>query len=283
MNLLRKYFLLGAIPALIAVGLSTVLDYQITQRLLQEQIDETLEAKLETKSSQVRYFLDEHLALLETFAAMPEVKNGTVPEIMEFLRFQESAMPSRIRGFYFDELDGTVHGTDGMTFNVFDRDYFREVERGEKVITRILKSRGTGQNIILLLVPLRTEEGTLRGAVSLTLLDTQLIDFIRSLEVDRGGFFALVDDSDRMIAATGKADGRCVRHHRHSNPCVVFQRTHTSSTARHPANNSPIRTRRTIGTLFEQESRRIWSSGRVFQYDGGRTGRSTPATGRTPS
>ncbi len=206
MNLLRKYFLLGAIPALIAVGLSTVLDYQITQRLLQEQIDETLEAKLETKSSQVRYFLDEHLALLETFAAMPEVKNGTVPEIMEFLRFQESAMPSRIRGFYFDELDGTVHGTDGLTFNVFDRDYFREVERGEKVITRILKSRGTGQNIILLLVPLRTEEGTLRGAVSLTLLDTQLIDFIRSLEVDRGGFFALVDDSDRMIAATGKAD-----------------------------------------------------------------------------
>ncbi len=206
MNLLRKYFLLGAIPALIAVGLATILDYQITQRLLREQIDQTLEAKLDAKRSEVRFFLDEHFSLLDTLAATPLVKDGTISEILDFLRIQEMASRHRIEGLYFDELDGTVHGTDGLTFNVLDREYFREVIKGNKVTTRILKSRGSGQDILLLISPVFSEEGTLKGALGLTILDSQLITFVRSMEVNRGGFLALVDDSGRMIAASNKAE-----------------------------------------------------------------------------
>jgi len=205
-NLLRKYFLLGAIPALIAVGLSTILDYQITQRLLREQIDQTLEAKLDAKRNEVRFFLDKHFSLLETLAATPLVKDGTVAEIMDFLKVQELAAQQRIEGLYYDELDGTVNGTDGVTFNVFDRDYFREVVKGNKVTTRILQSRGSGQDILLLIAPVHTEDGTLKGALGLTILDSQLISFVRSMEVNRGGFLALVDDSNRMIAASNKVD-----------------------------------------------------------------------------
>ncbi|QDU74073.1 Phytochrome-like protein cph1 [Bremerella volcania] len=206
MNLLRKYFLLGAIPALIAVGLSTILDYQITQRLLREQIDQTLEAKLDAKRNEVRFFLDKHFSLLETLAATPLVKDGTVSEIIAFLRIQELAARQRIEGLYYDELDGTVHGTDGVTFNVFDREYFGEVLKGNKVTTRILQSRGSGQDILLLVAPVHTEDGTLKGAIGLTILDSQLIAFVRSMEVNRGGFLALIDDSDRMIAASSKAE-----------------------------------------------------------------------------
>ncbi|MEW4564216.1 PAS domain S-box protein [Bremerella sp. JC770] len=205
MNLLRKYFLLGAIPALIAVGLSTILDYQITQRLLREQIDQTLEAKLDAKRNELRFFLDKHFSLLETLAATPLVKDGTISEILDFLRIQETAVRQRIEGLYYDELDGTVHGTDGTTFNVSDRTYFREVIKGNKVTTRILKSRGKGHDVLLLIAPVHTEEGTLKGAIALAILDSQLISFVRSMEVDRGGFLALVDDSDRMIAVSNKA------------------------------------------------------------------------------
>ncbi|MBA2116466.1 PAS domain S-box protein [Bremerella alba] len=206
MNLLRKYFLLGAIPALIAVGLSTILDYQITQRLLREQIDQTLEAKLDAKRREVRFFLDKHFSLLETLAATPLVKDGTIPEILDFLRIQELSARQRIKGLFFDELDGTVHDTNNTTFNVFDRDYFREVIKGNKVTTRILQSRGSGQDILLLIAPVHTDDGTLKGALGLTILDSQLIEFVRSMEVSRGGFLALVDDSGRMIAASNKAE-----------------------------------------------------------------------------
>lgn len=206
MNLLRKYFLLGAIPALIAVGLSTILDYQITQRLLREQIDQTLEAKLDAKRNEVRFFLDKHFSLLETLAATPLVKDGSVAEILDFLRIQELAVRQRIEGIYYDELDGTVHGTDGVTFNVFDREYFGEVLKGNKVTTRILQSRGKGKDVLLLIAPVRTEDGTLKGAIALAILDSQLISFVRSMEVNRGGFLALVDDSDRMIAVSSKAE-----------------------------------------------------------------------------
>ncbi|MFN3152104.1 PAS domain S-box protein [Bremerella sp.] len=206
MNLLRKYFLLGAIPALIAVGLSTILDYQITQRLLREQIDQTLEAKLDAKRNEVRFFLDKHFSLLETLAATPLVKDGSISEVLDFLRIQETAVRQRIEGLYYDELDGTVHDTNGGTFNVSDREYFGEVLKGNKVTTRILKSRGKGKDVLLLIVPVHTEDGTLKGAIALALLDSQLISFVRSMEISRGGFLALVDDSGRMIAASSKAE-----------------------------------------------------------------------------
>lgn len=206
MNLLRKYFLLGAIPALIAVGLATILDYQITQRLLREQIDQTLDAKLDAKRNEVRFFLDKHFSLLETLAATPLIKDGTIPEILDFLQIQETATRQRIEGLYYDELDGTVHTTEGATFNVSDREYFSEVLKGNKVTTRILKSRGKGKDVLLLIAPVRTEEGALKGAIALAVLDSELISFVHSMEVNRGGFLALVDDSGRMIAATNKAE-----------------------------------------------------------------------------
>lgn len=206
MNLLRKYFLLGAIPALIAVGLATILDYQITQRLLREQIDQTLEAKLDAKRNEVRFFLEKHYSLLDTLAATPLVRTGTIPEILEFLRVQEWAVRGQIEGLYYDELDGTVHTTEGNTFNVADRDYFGEVLKGNKVTTRIMKSRGKGKDVLLLITPVRTEDGTLKGAVALALLDSQLISFVRGMEINRGGFLALVEDSGRMIASSDRAE-----------------------------------------------------------------------------
>lgn len=205
MNLLRKYFLLGAIPALIAVGLATILDYQITQRLLREQINQTLEAKLDAKRDEVRFFLDKRFSLLETLAATPQMQEGTIPEILEFLKVQEWAFRDQIEGLYYDELDGTVHTTEGATFNVADREYFGEVLKGHKITTRILRSRGKGKDVLLLIAPVHTEEGTLKGALALAILDSQLISFVRSMEVNRGGFLALVDDSGRMIASSSKA------------------------------------------------------------------------------
>ncbi len=206
MNLLRKYFFLGAIPALIAVGLATILDSYITQNLLQEQIDQTMKANLDAKRNEVRFFMDENLSLLKAIAAMPVVQEGTVSEIITFLKTQEAAARPIVEGFYYNEMDGTVHATNNSTFHVADRDYFQELLQGKTIITRILKSRDSGRDIVLMIEPVIAKDGTQRGAIGLTILDSELTKFIRSLQVDRGGFFALMDDTERLIAATGKAD-----------------------------------------------------------------------------
>lgn len=206
MNLLRKYFFLGAIPALIAVGLATILDSHITQNLLQEQIDQTMQANLNAKRNEVRFFMDENLSLLRALAAMSIVQEGTVPEILEFLRAQEKAAKPIVDGLYLNEMDGTVHGTNGLVFNVADRDYFQELQQGKTIVTRILKSRATGRDILLMFKPIIGEDGTQRGSIGLTILDSEVIRFVRSLEVDQDGFFALMDDENRLIAATGKAN-----------------------------------------------------------------------------
>ncbi|RCS49179.1 PAS domain S-box protein [Bremerella cremea] len=206
MNLLRKYFFLGAVPALIAVGLATVLDSYITQGLLQEQIDQTMWANLDAKRNEVKFFMDEKLALLKAIASMPLLKNGEVPEIVSFLKSQESGTPPKIERLYFYEMNGKVHAANGSNFNVADRDYFPGLLRGETVITRILKSRDSGRDILLMIVPVFGEDGTQRGAFGLSILDSELVNFVRSMEVRQGGFLALMDDANHLIAATGMAD-----------------------------------------------------------------------------
>ncbi|PQO28192.1 PAS domain S-box protein [Blastopirellula marina] len=206
MNLLRKYFFLGAIPALIAVGLATVLDSYITQSLLQEQIDRTMQANLDAKRKEVRFFMDEKLSLLQAITKMPVVQSGMIPEIIAFLRTQEQAARPLIEGIYFLEMDGIVHATNGTTFSVADRDYFPDIVQGNTVITGILKSRDSGRDILLLIKPVFCEDGTQCGSIGLSVLDSELVNFIRSMEVEQGGFFALMDDTNRTIAATGKAD-----------------------------------------------------------------------------
>ncbi|MEW4451654.1 PAS domain S-box protein [Bremerella sp. JC817] len=206
MNLLRKYFLLGAIPALIAVGLATILDYQITQTLLQEQIDQTLNAKLEAKRQEVRLFMDEHLSLLKALSISPQIADGKIPQIVDYLKIQESVVRPNVEGLFYVELDGTVHATDGSMFDVSDRLYFPDVLDGKQVITRILKSRSSGNDVVLLINPVHALDGTLKGAVSLTIPESNMVSFVHSMEVDRGGFYALVDHENRLIAATEKAD-----------------------------------------------------------------------------
>lgn len=206
MTLLRKYFLLAAIPALIAVGLASVLDYNITQNLLKEQIQQTLDAKLDSKCNEVRHFLDEKFALLKALVEMPQVREPSFPEILEFLKIQEAPLVDRVTGLYFVELDGTAHPTAGTTFNVRDRDYFQDLLQGKQVITRILKSRKSGNDIVVLLEPVRSPDGTLRGALGVAILDQQLVQFVQGTEVERSGFYALMDDSNRLIATTGNAE-----------------------------------------------------------------------------
>ncbi|MBI1247277.1 PAS domain S-box protein [bacterium] len=206
MNLLRKYFLLGAIPALIAVGLATILESQITQKLLGELIDQSVNSKLDSASIEVRCFLDQNLSILEAISVSPDVAEGSLPEIVAYLKAEETVLHPRVEGLYYCELNGTVHGSDGKVFDVSDRGYMQDVREGKTVITRVLTSRATGNDILLLMVPSHAYDGTLKGAVSLTIPESQVESFVRTLRVDNGGFFALLDHEKRMIVATPKAD-----------------------------------------------------------------------------
>ncbi|UUO06573.1 PAS domain S-box protein [Blastopirellula sp. J2-11] len=200
MPLLRKYLLLGIVPALVAVGLTMLLNYVMTRSLVLEEIEQVQQTELHLQITRIEGFFQSYVARLKAISAAAEIQGGNREEILPYLLRQRKSLGDQIAGMYYDELNGDVYGVDGTQFNVSDREYFARVLAGETVISRLLQSRGSGKNIVLVLVPTFDFAGKQIGAVGLTILETHLVQYIETADVSHQAKLLLIDSEGSVIA-----------------------------------------------------------------------------------
>ncbi|EAQ82098.1 PAS domain S-box protein [Blastopirellula marina] len=205
MPLLRKYLLLGIVPALVAVGLTMLLNYMMTRSLVLEEIQQVQQTELQLQIARMEGFFQNYVARLEAIAAAKEIQGGNRQEILPYLIEQRKSLGDQIEGMYYDELNGDVYGVDGAQFNVSDREYFERVLSGETVISRLLQSRGSGENIVLVLVPTFDFAGKQIGAVGLTILERHLVQYIENANVSHQAKLLLIDSDANVIAGNLKS------------------------------------------------------------------------------
>ncbi|MCC9607051.1 PAS domain S-box protein [Blastopirellula sp. JC732] len=204
--MLRKYLLLGIVPALAAVGLAMVLNYVMTRTLVLEEIEQVQQTELQLQIERIETFFTRLVVRLETLASSPELRGGNLEEIMPYLTEERHALGDSVEAMFFNNAAGDVYGTDGTEFNVRDRDYFARISAGETVISRLLKSRGSGEDIVLVLVPTYDSSGMRNGAVGLTILEKHLVNYINNAQVSHEAKLFLVDDQGRLIVGDQKAN-----------------------------------------------------------------------------
>ncbi|TWT32716.1 PAS domain S-box protein [Blastopirellula retiformator] len=198
--MLRKYLLLGIVPALAAVGLAMVLNYATTRTLVLEKIEQVQQTELQLQIERIESFFMRLVVRLETLAESSELQAGRREEIMPYLAKERQSLGNEIEAIYYNTVDGDVYDTDGSKFNVSDRHYFAKISAGELVISRLLKSRGSGADVVLILVPTFDTNGARNGAVGLTILERHLIDYLDSATVSHDARLYLFDQDGKMIA-----------------------------------------------------------------------------------
>lgn len=199
MSLLTKNLFLGAVPAIIAVGIALVLDYAITRQQFLDQIGRNHNLEIMLDTQRVRSAIDSYVAQLQLMTQIDEIRDADVLEIREYLRRRRDEMVNRIERLYFMEAAGTVHTIAGDTFDVKDRAYYRRFAKGELVITRLLESRDTGANILLIIVPMYDSSMNHRGGLGLTIREDQLTELVSSIDIEEDGKLALVDSENQLI------------------------------------------------------------------------------------
>lgn len=199
MSLLTKNLFLGAVPAIVAVGIALLLDYAITRQQFLDQIERNHNLEIMLDTERVRSAFDSYVAQLRMMTQVDEIRDADVPEIREYLRRRRDEMVDRIERLYFMEAGGTVHTIAGDTFDVKDRGYFRRFAKGELIITRLLESRDTGANILLIIVPMYDSSMNHRGGLSLTIREDQLTQLVSSIDIEEDGKLALVDSENQLI------------------------------------------------------------------------------------
>lgn len=201
MRLFHRQLLLSFLPLLAAgLGVTTALN-RIAEDALLQQFARSASQELEIQEKLVRSFFDERIATLEAIAASPSVQSATPAIALPHLRAEENRLREQIDGLYFDDLKGKVYTTSGTTFSIRDRYYYPMVERGETFITKVLPSRATGRDVIILAVPVRNGRGEHVGAIGAALQVAQVQAVIAGLSVGAGGFAALIDEDGAIISA----------------------------------------------------------------------------------
>jgi len=201
-RLLPKYFLLGAIPALVAVGLASILDYQITRSLVSDLIEENTQTNLRATAAQIEHFFDSKLMLVQTLATSPTVRSGEPKEIVEFLRNQTTVAKDEYEQLYFADPMGTVYATDGNVFEIPRVDDRQRVAMGNAFVTHAVQTPHTGESYVIFSQPVIGENGNLVGGIGLAIFDGHFVNFMRAIEVGETQLYAVRDENNHLLAST---------------------------------------------------------------------------------
>lgn len=201
MKVSHKLFLLSVLPFLvIIIFIFFVSKFQI-ETILKRQISKTAHEELNYHAKDIESFFSLKIAELKLMAATPVVQQGNIANILEYFKQEQKRLSQHIEGIYYNDLGGTVYDVSGSTFNVRDRYYFPQIDRGQIVITKIIKSRSTQRPIVLILVPVFDSKGIRTGAIGGTILVKDILQLIQDIKVGNMGFAIMIDEDHRMISS----------------------------------------------------------------------------------
>jgi PAS domain S-box-containing protein len=206
MRLVHKFLLMALLPVILGGAAIMVAGLYLHRDILERNAEELSELRLEHHVREIGDFYERHLGIMSMLVATRVMQEGSLQEILGQLKQWESRLPD-VEGLYYNEADGTVHDTAGRTFSSADRFYYPAICRGETVITRQITSRGSGERIVLMLMPVFDSGSRRTGALGSTVKISRMTEKISAIRVGRTGYALLVDDEGTVVAAGGAGPG----------------------------------------------------------------------------
>lgn len=209
MRLFHKLLLLTTLPLLLVVGLFLFITWRISGDAITKDADISAERMLSLQVHQIDQRFTTMIAHLKLLAATPSMRSGELARILPAINQWQDVLKDQIEGLYYTDAAGTAHDVNNKTFSITDRYYYPQVLRGEVVVTKAIRSRGSGELIMLLLVPITDAGGHRRGAIGATILVESLLEYVRAIKVGDSGFAAMIDQDGNVVSSltTVAADG----------------------------------------------------------------------------
>jgi signal transduction histidine kinase len=196
----------AVIPLIMAALAILIFHYAYSLAAVKAVYHANAEREIALDVLRLERFFAERQSILIGIARTMTVPEGDLLNNMGELTDSEKQLGAFFEGLYLDDLDGNVVGTHGERLNVRDRPYFEAVIRGQNTFSDILVSRGTGNRIVVALVPIRDPLGAVVGALGGAIPVGDLLNEIAIAE--RGGSQAvLLDRGGTLLASSTLGSG----------------------------------------------------------------------------
>ncbi len=187
-------------PILLTLALAFYLAFELTETTVRNELDRLATTQLEVETRQLQEVFEQTKSSLKLLALAEAVQEGNLESITPQLKLWADNFPQHVEALYYNTAAGDVTGSDGSQFDVRDRYYFPQVQRGETVVTKVLESRASRQQVILVLVPVfsvKTKERI--GALGATILLRQIMGKVSAIDPGFRGDVLLLDAEGKPL------------------------------------------------------------------------------------
>ena len=199
-NLRIRTKLVGGICILLLVscGGLGIIAYQMTTGVLQKTITEALPNIAVESAKFIRSELDKQTLAIEGIAGRLVIRS------MDWTK-QKPALESEINrigclGMGIVTPDGTAHYPDGTTAKLADRDYIKKALDGTTAVSDVIISRVTNQPVMMIAAPIRSEAGTVLGAVLARYDGLFLSKIVDKIKYGKRGYSYVINKKGVLIA-----------------------------------------------------------------------------------
>ncbi len=195
-------FLITFIVALPAAGIILYSGIQFRNVMLNDARKETLKFNDRIVSEQQNLVVGAEL-LMTALAQLPEVKNREVDKVEPILRELRKLNPMYSNIFIADQ-EGTVWATAVPVkppFIIADRRYFRNaLKNGQLSSGEYVVSRATTKPVFNLAYPVKNEQGTVIGVISVGFVIDQYRQLLERMQMPTGSSYVLIDHQGVVLS-----------------------------------------------------------------------------------
>ncbi|WLV24088.1 methyl-accepting chemotaxis protein [Aciduricibacillus chroicocephali] len=156
--------------------------------------------KARDNAQYINSWLEQKITAMENvIGAHPEFAKGNKKDIMPVLKTIAEA-DNDVKWYSFLNEKGTALSTLGKTAEVSDQEHFKTVSQNkETFISDVFPDVNSGNNILIIDVPIIDQNGSFAGAVQAILDPAQILTLVDSIKIGESGYGYLVSSEGNVL------------------------------------------------------------------------------------
>lgn len=194
-----KLIFILSIIIVAACGSLSIISYNFSRQTLVECVEHNLTTIAEKSSQVIEERINNGLGRLEVIAGRTRLTDPNNTDEDKLKALKEEVKRNGYQLMDLVDINGHAVSTQGKTYNVSERDYFKKAINGESTISDVLKSKEDGSLVIAYATPIKYN-GDVQGVVVALTDALSFSDLISDITVEESGYAYIVNDEGLIVA-----------------------------------------------------------------------------------
>ncbi|WP_162160643.1 methyl-accepting chemotaxis protein [Paenibacillus gorillae] len=170
------------------------------KKIIVQEVHTKEEAVVAANLAAIEYSIQRNISFLkEIIASNEDIKSGNVSGIIDYFKKLENSN-KEVEQYVYVNKEDIAFTTAGQQIPVSERNYIIQAKATKQpVVTDLLVSKATGNNIIVIFVPILDEQNNFKGGVFSPLTTANLDVFTNTIKIGKSGFGYLLSPTGMLL------------------------------------------------------------------------------------